>query len=173
MIYAIGTPGQSVRMFIDLPNDSALASNVLAGEIAVEVQSVGDFIISQSGDGVEPRPVPIDEARLARWGDVKAIRQRAENAGCVTPWGIVQTDSESQSRIASAALSAFLAQVGYQRVWTFADNTTHTLGADDLKALNGLVQSHVEACRTRARELRTAIYASNDPSSIDINTGWP
>jgi hypothetical protein len=173
VIYAIGTPGQVVRMFIDVPSADALAHNLNDGERAVEVKAVGDFVISQSGTEVEARPVPLDEARAALWEAVKSIREKAEAAGCNTPWGVVQTDTESQSLIATAAMSGVLADGPYQRNWTFADNSRQLLDASQLKLLNSIVQTHVEACRTRANELRDVIYSTNDLAAINVHDGWP
>ena len=75
------------------------------------------------------------------------------------------------------AMVATMAGYTFTTEFTLADNSTVTLDAQGMLALSGAVQAHAEACRIRARTLRTLIFAEgitdDELAAIDIEAGWP
>lgn len=180
MIYAIGKPGEPVRLYLEVSNLEALAANIEEGEDAVAALEAGDFIISADGLSLQPRPVPLDEKQGALWALVKTKREKVERAGCAFLSHAVQTDAVSRSRIESEALQATISALSgspYSVIWTMADNSEVTLGREAMLALNSTVRAHVQACKTRERELRAMIFAegitATELDAIDIEAGWP
>lgn len=180
MIYAIGKPGEPVRIYVDVPNLEALAANIGEGEDAVLVQEVGDLIISADGLSVEQRAKPLQEQQQALWADVKRQRERVEASGCSFLSHTVQTDAASRSKIESEALQATITALSgafYTVIWTMADNTEVTLGREAMLALNSTVRAHVQACKARERDFRAMIFAEGitaaQLAAIDITAGWP
>jgi len=85
----------------------------------------------------------------------------------------------SRTNIAGAALAAVIAKSAaapFQITWTFADNSTADLDADEMIGLGVTVMAHVDACYAAARTLRSAIDAAPDMAallSINLEQGWP
>src|SRR5690349_3380329 len=90
------------------------------GMVAVEVPfPAKDWSVAlDSGEYVvTPRPVPIEELRPQKWAQVKAARDKAEYAGCMTPLGRVDTDPDSQRKIAGAVQMAMIAGEAFSLEW--------------------------------------------------------
>lgn len=174
MIFAIGTPGQRPRILLTATDQDVAALSADAGEVVVPVGGVADYVIAADGSEAVLRTPTLDEHRATIWVAVKSRRRRAEQAGCTTPWGQVQTDVESQSRIATYAANA--PSAGWSIDWTMADNTVVSLSGEDLRTMSWAVMQHLEACHVRAQALRAAIDAAlslDAVISIDIDAGWP
>ena len=111
---------------------------------------------------------------------VKTKRDRIEAGGCQTPLGKrAQTDADSQRKISGLVTMAMLAkQAGadFAVGFTFADNATVTLDADQMIALGVTVGRHVAACHAVAikkRDLIADATTVGDMLTVDIDTGWP
>ncbi len=180
MIYAIGAPGQPVRIFADVPSLDALVANVGENEDAIPAAEVGDFIISPDGLSLLPRPVELSEQQSALWSAVKRKRESVEASGCAFLSHLVQTDASSRTKIESEALQATISALAgspYSVIWTMADNTEVPLGREAMLDLNSTVRAHAQACKARERDLRALIFAEGitptELAEIDIRADWP
>lgn len=174
MIFAIGKPGEPVRIFVDVPNLESLVVNIEVDEDAVGVPEIGDYVISGDGTSVEPRMPSLAEVQANAWSAVKVRRRRAEQAGCSTPYGFVQTDTDARARIATYAASAPL--TGWSVSWKMADNSVVALNGEAIRTLNLAVMDHLSACHDNAQRLRDEIDAASSAEGvavIDIDAGWP
>ncbi|HQS70912.1 MAG TPA: DUF4376 domain-containing protein [Novosphingobium sp.] len=174
MIFAIGGPGQRPRILLTAIDQDTAALSAAEGEVAVPVSGVGDYVIAPGGDQASFRVPALDEMQAALWDAVKVLRRRAEQAGCMSPFGPVQTDADSRAIIASYAASA--ADQGDPVDFTFADNTLVALDGAELRSLNLAVTSHLAAAHANAQRLRVLIDAAASPQAlalIDIAAGWP
>lgn len=174
MIFAIGKPGEPVRIFVDVPNLEALVVNIEPGEDAVHVAEVGDYVISGDGTTVSVRRPSLAEVQAKAWTAVKTRRRREEQGGCDTPFGRVQTDNDSRARIATYAASA--PATGWSINWKLADDSEVVLDGGAMRTLNLAVMQHLSACHDNAQRLRGEIDAAVSAEavqSIDINAGWP
>jgi hypothetical protein len=78
----------------------------------------------------------------------------------------VQCDESSQVRI-QAAVQAAIIDDSVADVWTFADNSTQTLNATELKAIAKALAEHVKACHERGRMLRAQINAATTLQELE------
>lgn len=121
----------------------------------------------------------LDACRAQAWAAVKAARDAAEWAGCQTTLGRVDTDPDSQRKVAGAALAAVIAQAAGQPFavdWTMQDNQTIAHDGPATIAMGIVVGDHVAACHAVARAKRAEIAAASDEaaiSAVDVSTGWP
>lgn len=115
-------------------------------------------------------PSALDSAKTAKWAEVKQHRDATENGGFV--WGGSSFDSTpiSQSRIQGAAQLATLAMINNQPFgidWTLADNSVRTLNAQEMIAVGMAMGQHINACHTRARQLRSLIEAAQTKEEVE------
>lgn len=121
----------------------------------------------------------IDTVRVRRWAAVRAARDAAQDGGCPTPLGRVDTDAESRGKISGSVQMAMLAQMGGQPftvAWTMQDNTTAIHDASAMIAMGVAVGQHVAACHAEALTRRAAIDAAADADAIaavPVEGGWP
>jgi hypothetical protein len=108
----------------------------------------------------------IDLARSLRWGAIKAARNAQERATFEWNGNVVQCDESSQVRI-QAAVQAAIIDDSVADVWTFADNSTQTLNATELKAIAKALAEHVKACHERGRMLRAQINAATTLQELE------
>jgi hypothetical protein len=141
-----------------------------------------DMVEAQAGAGetaLATSSLTAEGNRAALWEVVKVHRTARIDGGAATPWGMVQTDTLSRSNISGAVLAALIAKSASQPfaiTWTFADNSTAALGADEMIGLGSMVMAHVDACYAAARTLRSAIDRAADMAAllaIDLAAGWP
>jgi hypothetical protein len=123
------------------------------------------------------RSVP--EVRSQLLADMKAARDTAEWAGCDAPLGRVDTDPDSQRKIAGAALAALIAHTAGQPfsvTWTMQDNSNVLHDAPATIAMGVAVGEHVAACHSVGRAMRSLVESTDDAAalaSIDVRAGWP
>jgi hypothetical protein len=141
-----------------------------------------DMVTAQAGAGetaLTTESLTVDGNRMAIWEEVRALREARVDGGAATSWGMAQTDLLSRTNIAGAALAALIAKNAaqpFQITWTFADNSTAVLDAEQMIGLGITVMAHVDACYVNARALRGAIDAAADMAAllaINITAGWP
>lgn len=174
MIFAIGAPGAPPRILLTANDQATAALSAAVGEVAVPVAEVGDYVIDADGVQASFRVPALDEMRATLWDAVKVLRRRAEQAGCMTSFGPVQTDANSRSIIASYAASAD--DLGGQIAFTLAENQQVELDAAGLRSVNLAVTNHLAACHANAQWLRALIDAATSAqalAAIDIDAGWP
>lgn len=174
MIFAIGAPGQRPRILLTAIDQETAALSAAEGEVALPVSDVGDYVIDAEGAQALIRVPGLDETKAASWDAVKVLRRRAEQAGCMSAFGPVQTDADSRAIIASYAASAD--DHGDPIAFTLADNTQVLLDAAALRSLNLAVTSHLASCHANAQRLRAQIDAAvsaQELALIDIAAGWP
>lgn len=141
-----------------------------------------EMLAAQAGPGekaLATSALSVEGNKPAIWEEVKAIRAQKIDGGCATPWGIAETDELSRSNISGAALAAVIAKSAnspFEITWTFADNSTQDLNADEMINLGLIAMQHVNACHVNARRLRALIEGATDMAellAIDVSSGWP
>lgn len=116
--------------------------------------------------------IPIDIRRARMWAAVKALRDAKERGWAQTASGAVDCDDRSKLKISGLVQTAQLLGDAFSVDFTMADNSVSTLDAAAMTDVGLSVAAHVDLVYARARVLREAIDASDDPESIDIETGW-
>lgn len=122
---------------------------------------------------------PIDEAKMDRWAEARAYRERRINSSCVTPLGRVDTDSESRNKIIGAVQMAILARSmnkPFAIDWTMASNMVVEHDANAMIAMGLAVGEYVAACQNAATAIRNEINAAGsgvEVADIDIEAGYP
>jgi hypothetical protein len=156
--------------------------NITTGEPVKWGQCQEELLDAQAGPGekaIATSSLSVEGNRSSIWEVVKTLRTEKVNGGAATPWGIAQTDELARSNISGAALAALIAKSSsapFEITWTFADNSTANLNADQMISLGLTIMQHVNACYARARELRTEIDAATNMAellAIDVASGWP
>lgn len=150
----------------------------IAFATAEMVDRQGDLVIEQL-DGMGGWQPDLAVLRVRRWLAVKARRAIAEAAGCDTPLGRADTDSDSQRKLSGAVQMAMIAQAADEPFvvgWTMQDNETVEHDAAAMITLGVLAGQHVAACHAVAVAKRADIEAAEDAAAIaavDIEAGWP
>lgn len=125
--------------------------------------------------------VPAMDRQIARkradlLQQVKARRDATEWAGCTTPYGVIDTDPDSQRKIGGGSTAALALGGSFSTDWRMADNTVATFDAAAMIEAGLLVVAHINACQRRKNELDALIAAAEtlaDLEAIDIEAGWP
>lgn len=126
------------------------------------IAAPGDF----SGGTYTPKEVvsTLDDAKAAKWSEIKAERDRLEGGGFdLAGVGRFDSDAESRARIVGAAMAGKIARDAaqpYSINWTLADNTTVTLDADGVINVGFALLSHVDGIHQRSRALYAQIQAA-------------
>ncbi|HCP76812.1 MAG: hypothetical protein CML16_04095 [Pusillimonas sp.] len=107
-------------------------------------------------------PRTVQDARDAKWIEIKKDRQQAEFGGFTWDGSAFDSDALSQSRIQGAVQLAQL-DPNFSIDWTLADNTTRTLDAADMVAVGVALGVHVNAVHAHGRLRRQQI---NDAKTI-------
>jgi hypothetical protein len=156
--------------------------NTSTGEALRWGQCQPELVDAQAGNGetaLATSALTVEGNRTPLWQQVKALREAKIDGGTATPWGTVQTDALSRSNVSGAVLAALIAKSASapcEITWTFADNSTADLDADEMIGLGITVMAHVDACYAAARTLRSAIDAAADMAAllaIDLDAEWP
>lgn len=125
-------------------------------------------------------PIPLGEAKLAKWEHVKSKRDAVIDGGVLVD-GIGTFDSNLESRV-NIAGAVSMAQIAlaneqlFSMSWTLADNSVVTLDGSQMIAVGVAVGQHVAAAHENAQGLRLAIEAAEDAealAAIDTTGGWP
>jgi hypothetical protein len=110
--------------------------------------------------------------RRQAWERIKVAREQAENGGCASPLGRVDTDSLSRDRISGAVQMAMIVGAAFSIDWTMENNVPVAHNQSAMIALGLAVGQHVAAIHATARARRTAIEAAATVAEIDAIT-WP
>lgn len=123
--------------------------------------------------------VDLAAIRMTRWLAVRTARDVAQDSGCPSPLGRVDTDLESRGKISGSVQMAMIAQAAgapFEIAWTMQDNTTVVHDAPAMIAMGVAVGQHVAACHAEALSRRTLIEQAADEASIlavPVEGGWP
>lgn len=156
--------------------------NTATGEALHHGDCQPDMVEAQAGAGetaLATSALTVEGNRAALWEKVKALREAKIDGGATFAGKVAQTDLLSRTNISGAALAAVIAKSAaapFEVTWTFADNSTADLDADEMISLGITAMAHVDACYSRARVLRAEIDAAADMAallSINIEQGWP
>lgn len=118
----------------------------------------------------------LDNRRVAVIEQINAERNRREQTGFPYLGKQIDSDPVSVQRITVAtntAQMALAAGVPYEVQWACADNSILTLDAMGVLGMMQALGSYGLALHMYSRGLKAAVLASEDPESIDIQTGWP
>ena len=149
------------------------------GTIAAMIPPEGIRVFACSEESFYAGGATLAEVRGHLWEKVKALREAKIDGGATFAGKVAQTDLLSRTNISGAALAAVIAKSAaapFEVTWTFADNSTADLDADEMISLGITAMGHVDACYARARVLRADIDAAADMAallSINIEQGWP
>jgi hypothetical protein len=116
---------------------------------------------------VDPRN--LDQLKDAKWAEIRAQRQLAEQGGFTWSGMTFDSDTLSQQRIQGAAVLALMAQLGsmpWSIDWTLADNSVVTLSAADMIAVGQALGAHVASVHATARALRLEILAAGSAEAL-------
>jgi hypothetical protein len=110
--------------------------------------------------------------RRQAWERIKAARDQAENGGCATPLGRVDTDPLSRDRISGAVQMAMIVGAAFSIDWTMEDNGAVAHNQAAMIALGLAVGQHVGAVHATARALRVLIDAAATVEQLEA-IEWP
>ena len=103
---------------------------------------------------------PLEEAKATKTAEIKAAREVAEHGGVtVAPFGLLPTDSETQSKLTAVYVKA-LNDPTYTKNWKVGDTTWATLDAATIIAIGDAVEVHVQAQFDKEETLTVAALAS-------------
>lgn len=118
--------------------------------------------------------LPDAELRRTLQNKVNLIRDGLIFGGCKYDGHRYDSDARSVQNI-TATVAAISAGVplpdGF--VWRSADNQSVPHTAESLTALAGTLLDLVNACYARSFALKDEIITAEDPSTVDLQAGWP
>lgn len=126
-----------------------------------------------------PPAVTFEQAREFRKKRVKELRDQHEHGGVVTPYGVFDSDPDSQRKIAGAVIMAMIAAQNEQPFeidWRLHDNSVVSLNTSEMIEVGVLIGQHVAACQQVKNTLDAEIELAEtieDLDAIDIFAGWP
>jgi hypothetical protein len=128
--------------------------------------------------GNKPKPqFTLDELKSNRWREVVQIMNKTKDGGVVINKKVVCSSPEIKSDVHSLLLEI---AAGNIKKPTYIIVNKHGLYEDtvelteeELREVHKLQSKLYDLCYTNANVLKDLIFASKDPSSININQGWP
>lgn len=116
-------------------------------------------------------PRPIEVQRAERLEQLAARRALAEQA--FTFKGVsMRLDDKTQARISSAVAGLALKPEGSMVRWEVSRGVFASFDLPTLQAIGEAVFDHVQACFANVETLTAVIMAADDPSEVDLETGW-
>ena len=140
----------------------------------------GDPILYYELVGSEARPI-LTEYRNEIWTRIKAKREELQ-ALSPTTYGEAQSDPKSRADIcglATAALTAKVANQPFSRKWTMNDGTEVMMTADQMIDFGLQVMGYIDAVHQHSRQLWATMETIcetgtlEDLQAIDVDAGWP
>jgi len=143
--------------------DVDLAYKVLTGKCAEKVKGrwVQKWIVTD-------RYNDVDSLRGALLKEVDAIADEVRVAGVTVDGVRVATSPEGITNIITAKASG-----KGNRKFVADRSTVYTLTKKQVDEMHDKAVGHVQACYERQAELIAEIQSSDDPASVDIQSGWP
>lgn len=133
----------------------------------------------EGGTIVPDDTATLDSQKARKKAELQLRKIQAENSGCETPKGRVQTDPDSRTKILGLFMMASTAKadgVAFSQKFTMEDNTNLDHNADEMIALGLAVGQYISDIHAYSLTLKSAIEAAADSTAldaVDINTGWP
>lgn len=84
----------------------------------------------------------------------------------------MQTDASSRALMSNYIVIS-MADTLLTVDWRAPDGSVTQYNMADFKKLSGAVTSYVNLCMQRQNALIGALDAASDPSTVDLNSGWP
>ena len=110
---------------------------------------------------INPPYVPtIEEVRQAKWSEIKAYRDAAEQSGCPYMGSVLDSDSLSVQRINTAVQAAQVIGEAFEVSWTMQDNTVIHMTYADVLGMPTALAVFSNQLHIKARELREQINAA-------------
>lgn len=131
-------------------------------------------LISREKEKTNQEKVKIKKTLMQN--QVKMNRDEVETKTCPTPFGVFDTNIDSQRKINGACTAAMALGTSYSVNWRLSNNSFITLNNEDMITVGLLVAAHVDACQQRKNALDSLIDAATtleDLEAIDVNIGWP
>jgi hypothetical protein len=124
-------------------------------------------------EGNEPDPeFTLEERRSRRVGEANVMRVNAKAAGIMYDDNRYHSDRESRFSIASKIKA--MEQGLFEKInWLTMDNSHQELTLQDLSRVFHLVEKRTQDCFDNYIRLRKIIATSDEPESVDIESGWP
>lgn len=119
--------------------------------------------------------IDIAELRECKWSEIKAERDRLEQAGVPYLGKMIDSDMVSVQRIAiavQAAQAAIAAEIDFSLAWTCADNTTLTMTAEQVVNMSVAIATYSNQLHQVARLLREQIEDVSTKEELDLIV-WP
>lgn len=143
--------------------------------------NIYDWLISGSGplNGatmLDDTVADIDDARMVKWVQIKAMRDAEEFNGCSTPLGLIDSDGESQQRVTSTlAFADLVGSTTFGVGWTMQDNSVIWHDYDAFHDLALVLGQHVSNAHSKAQALRAKLNLLSDIEDVeafDVMTEW-
>jgi hypothetical protein len=112
----------------------------------------------------------LEQAKLRRWDDIKAERDRCKSGGVKV--GDKWFHSDDASRIQQIGLKMFGASVP-PVPWKTMDGSFVPMTQELAELIFQGVAASDQVIFAKAEEHRAAMLASADPATYDFSTGWP
>ncbi|MDN8150548.1 DUF4376 domain-containing protein [Acinetobacter baumannii] len=106
----------------------------------------------------------LDDMKRHKWDHIKQQRDQFEYGGFEFENNLFDSDSNSQLRIATAAV------LGVSVEWTLKDNKVVSLRPDQLNNLKNTLALHISSAHERGRIARLKIEASSTVEEIELVT---
>jgi hypothetical protein len=130
--------------------------------------------IAAGNEPLAPAEASIDAKRAAALARVNDIREVKIVLGVPYAGHVYDSDQRSRDNL-SATVAAVAAGVplpdGFS--WRTADNVDVPMSPAELVGLAGTMLGYVNMCYARSWALKGELAAAEDPSTVDIESGWP
>jgi hypothetical protein len=128
------------------------------------------LIVAGNFGPIAPMPTPTLEAlKAARRLEFNRLRETTFAAGVQFNNKLIETDSDSVSKLNGAVTMALIAKSAGQPFnidWTCADDSTISLGADDIIALGMAVGNYADQLHQRTRVAKAALDAAETAGAV-------
>lgn len=108
----------------------------------------------------------LSDAKSRAWDRIKLKRQADERNTFTWDGNTFQCDEQSQRKL-MLTMQRAQNDSSLSMAWTLADNTVKTFSAADYINIGIAMSTHVDACHTKAKDLRTKINAATTQSELD------
>jgi hypothetical protein len=134
--------------------------------------------VAQRGDKyIDGQFVPrfsLDERRQMRVVQLEQKRDDVINSGIIVNGNSYFTDDKSINLMHQAITMQGLGiETVFPRAWILSDGSVVTVSFDDMKAVAVAIAGKKDACYANYLAIVPQIMASDNPESVDIDSGWP
>jgi hypothetical protein len=129
----------------------------------------GGVLVNEADEALESR-------RQIMLRDIKLKRDACQSAGAMTPYGRIDTDEASRTKLTGSFAMALALGDLYDDVWTMADGSDVEVDKDKILEIGLAVGQHVSACQRRKKTLEGAIVTATTLEAllaIEYLADWP